>query len=397
MASILSHPAAIAHPHADLGGSAFSGSRLGELLGMIYECALRPESWPEALAALCNAFNANYCSLIVRPGSDDDRGFIVSAAADRRLPLDTTEPPLRLSPFTGLAPDRIVTVADVLSDADWRESPYFRDWCAPHDVHEVMAIDIRTREGSVHGFRLTRGEHSPCFSPVDRARCALVVPHLRRVLSLHVSINQDREVNRIYSQAMAHLMVGAIVLDGQGRVLECNPLAKAIVAMNDGLSVHGGRLEAGYPAENRRLQRLLRDAIEGVGKPCSTRAPEAIAISRPSGKVNWGVVVQPISPDHMSEGRHRPCVALFVRDTDSKTAPSVHLAQELFQLTGAETQLAIRLANGLTLEEAAVVLNIKRNTARAHLRAIFSKIGVRRQTELVRIFLNSVVLLGTAD
>ncbi|MGH8464109.1 MAG: helix-turn-helix transcriptional regulator, partial [Pseudomonas sp.] len=35
-----------------------------------------------------------------------------------------------------------------------------------------------------------------------------------------------------------------------------------------------------------------------------------------------------------------------------------------------------------------------RNTARAHLRSIFSKTGVRRQTELVRIMLNSVVALA---
>jgi DNA-binding CsgD family transcriptional regulator len=77
--------------------------------------------------------------------------------------------------------------------------------------------------------------------------------------------------------------------------------------------------------------------------------------------------------------------------------PPVRLAQELFHLTGAETMLAIQLANGLSLEEAAAALNIKRNTARAHLRSIFSKTGVRRQTELVRIFLNSVAMLGSVD
>ena len=40
---------------------------------------------------------------------------------------------------------------------------------------------------------------------------------------------------------------------------------------------------------------------------------------------------------------------------------------------------------------------IRRNTARAHLRAIFSKTGVRRQTELVRILLNSVAPLRVGD
>ena len=34
------------------------------------------------------------------------------------------------------------------------------------------------------------------------------------------------------------------------------------------------------------------------------------------------------------------------------------------------------------------------NTVRAHLRSIFSKTGVRRQAELVRVMLNSVGSLG---
>ena len=66
-------------------------------------------------------------------------------------------------------------------------------------------------------------------------------------------------------------------------------------------------------------------------------------------------------------------------------------------MTPAETALSLQLTNGLSLEEAAEELNIRRNTARAHLRSIFSKTGVRRQTELVRLFLNSVAALGYDD
>ena len=121
---------------------------------------------------------------------------------------------------------------------------------------------------------------------------------------------------------------------------------------------------------------------------------EGMSVSRQSGQLNWGVVVQSISPDEWTEGKQRPSVAVFVRDTGGKADPPLKLAQQLFQLTPAETSLAIQLANGLSLEEAAEALNIRRNTARAHLRSIFSKTGVRRQTELVRIFLNSVAWLG---
>jgi DNA-binding CsgD family transcriptional regulator len=195
---------------------------------------------------------------------------------------------------------------------------------------------------------------------------------------------------------MAQLMVGVIVLDQERNVIECNPAATAILEMNDGLRIAGNQLDASYPNENRNLQRLIRDALIHP-KAAKMSLTDALAISRPSGEHNWGVVVQSIASDQWTEGKQRPSVAVFVRDAEGQAHPPIRLTQQLFQLTPAETALAIELANGLSLDEASDLLGIKRNTARAHLRSIFSKTGVRRQTELVRIFLNSVAWLGTRD
>ena len=363
------------------------------LLGGIYDAAIDPARWTEALAAICREMDADYVSLIVRPGGNDDLGLIVSAARERR-DFEAHNRFIGMSPFSGLQPDRLVTITDILSEADWRSSQYYRDWCKPHDVFHVMACDIAT-QGGIYGFRLTRPESDPAFGADDRARCARLLPHLRRALDLHQTLRQDQRVHTLYSQAIAHLMVGAIVLDEHAKVIECNPMAASIVKMADGLRIVGDEIEATYRTDNTRLQRLIRDAM--VSAPGKASLVEAMSVTRPSGKVAWGVVVQPISPDAWTEGKHRPSVAVFLRDSEGKAEPPARLAQQLFQLTPAETALAIQLANGLSLEEAAEALNIRRNTARAHLRSIFSKTGVRRQTELVRIFLNSVALLGTPD
>ena len=90
-------------------------------------------------------------------------------------------------------------------------------------------------------------------------------------------------------------------------------------------------------------------------------------------------------------------MVVYIRDAAGKSLASTAVTKQLFNLTPAETALSLELANGLSLEEAAEALNIRRNTARAHLRSIFSKTGVRRQTELVRIMLNSVMALGQSE
>ncbi len=389
-------PAALPEPATSARSrEGLSIDRFSHLLDMIYEAALDPAGWVDCLEEVRRELDGNFASLIVRPGTANDIGLIVSAAGEGRH-IDPSGPDFTISPFTGMPSDRLVTISDVLSESEWRASSYYRDWCAPHGVFHVMAADIGTRDGGVYGFRVTRPESAPPFSPEDLEVGRRLLPHIKRALNLHLSIHQDRKVISLYSRAMAQLMVGVVVLDQNGQVIECNPAATAILEMEDGLRVVGKQLEATYGNDNRKLQRLVKDALLHP-QAAKMTLTEAVSVSRPSGQLSWGVVVQSISPDQWTEGKQRPSVAVFVRDTEGQAHPPVKLAQQLFQLTPAETGLAIQLANGLSLEEAAEVLNIRRNTARAHLRSIFSKTGVRRQTELVRIFLNSVAWLGTRE
>lgn len=369
-----------------------TADQFSNLISLLYDAAMDPMSWESFLEALRLHLGGNYASLIVRPGSADDAGLVVSAAGGRQ-DLMPNCPKISMSPFRSMPTDRIVTVGDVMPESEWRASRYYNDWCKQLQVFHVMAADIMTKDGCVYGLRITRPEGAPAFNKQDRAFGSMLLPHIKRALNLHLSVNQDRQVISLYSKATAQLMVGVVVLDQNGMVLECNPAAAGILDMQDGLKVAGGMLEANYANDNRKLQRLIKDALMHT-QVSRLSMTEGMSVSRQSGQLNWGVVVQSISPDEWTEGKQRPSVAVFVRDTGGKADPPVKLAQQLFQLTPAETSLAIQLANGLSLEEAAEVLNIRRNTARAHLRSIFSKTGVRRQTELVRIFLNSVAWLG---
>jgi DNA-binding CsgD family transcriptional regulator len=370
--------------------------RFSRLIGVIYDAALDQANWSHCLEEMRREFSGNFVSLIVRQGTMHDVGFIVSAAGERRVFEVNNSQLMAMSPFSGLRPGKVVTNSDVISPADWRASQYYQDWCKPHNVYHVMAVNIEVQDGGVYGFRVTRPEGDPAFSSADLRLCEHLLPHLKRALNLHASINKNQQVHSLYRNAMGQLMVGVILLDENGLVLEANAMANRILKLGDGITISANRLGATYPADNRKLQQLIQKALSQKGSS-QVSLVDAMSINRNSGQVAWGVVMQSISPDQWTEGKHRPCVAVFLRDPEIKSEPPMRLAQQLFQLTPAETSLAIQLANGLSLDEASEVLNIRRNTARAHLRSIFSKTGVRRQTELVRIFLNSVALLGTGE
>jgi DNA-binding CsgD family transcriptional regulator len=258
-----------------------------------------------------------------------------------------------------------------------------------------MGADISTPDAGKLRFRLTRAESAPRFSDIDRKRCEALLPHLRRALHIHNLFDRSESLGSLYSQAIGRLSVGTIVLDNSGRVLEQNLIARELLETGDGLKLVGGRLEASYPSDNRELQSLIRNAFVRPRNGCDALVgASAMSVSRPSGRVSLGVVVESVPSQEWAEGKGQPSAVVYIRDAAGKSLASTAAAKQLFNLTPAETALAMELANGLSLEEAAEALNIRRNTARAHLRSSFSKTGVRRQTELVRIMLNSVAALS---
>jgi DNA-binding CsgD family transcriptional regulator len=209
---------------------------------------------------------------------------------------------------------------------------------------------------------------------------------------LHTHLDLIKSERELYAATVNRMLVGTIIFDETGTIMKINRVAEDILADKDGIELIRGVLQADYSNENHDLQRLIRQALTPEAR-LTPRVSDAISLTRPSGRAKLGVMVRAIPLSAWSEGGHRPAVAVFVRDPDRKSQASADLMRRLFDFTPAEAALALQLANGSSLDEAAEALDIRKNTARAHLRAIFSKTGVTRQTTLVHVLLNSVISL----
>jgi len=366
------------------------------IVSALYDASLDSRRWGEALEMFRVLLQANYVTLILRSPDKSNLGMMIAVGVEGGDKVTYLPYGHSMTPFVNQPVDKVFTVEDLMTESEWRRMPYYEHWCAPVDVFHVMGADIATPDSGKLRFRITRSEAAPKFDALDRARCEALLPHLRRALHIHNLIDRSESLGTLYSQAIGRLSVGTLVLDENGKVLEQNLIARKLLAANDGLKLVGGRLEAIYPSDNRELQQLIRGAFaRHSGDPLAVAS--AMSVSRPSCQVSLGVVVEPVPSQEWAEGKGQPAVVVYIRDATGKSLASTAAAKQLFNLTPAETALAMELANGLSLEEAAEALNIRRNTARAHLRSIFSKTGVRRQTELVRIMLNSVAALSRND
>ena len=364
------------------------------LLGAIYQGPLETLPWGGALLMLREIMHANWAALILRPASADQRALVVRAGprgAEVYTAAYTHYQVFSMDPFVGLPVDRVLTI-DEMIDTRWMTGEFYKTFLEPNDIRYIMGADIITQGGADCRLRINRPLGAQNFSEQDKALCAALLPHLKRAVTLHSRIETIETERQLYATTMDRMLVGTVVFDEKGVVIRTNRVADAILGEKDGLRISQNGLHAEFPAEDRELQRLIKLALATPG--ATPAVPEAMSVARRSGRASLGLLVRPVPLGEWSEDRHRPTVIAFIRDPERKSQLSQDMIRHLFGLTAAEATLALLLANGLTLDEAAVELRIRKNTIRAHLRSIFAKTGVRRQTTLVHLLMSSVASIS---
>jgi DNA-binding CsgD family transcriptional regulator len=173
---------------------------------------------------------------------------------------------------------------------------------------------------------------------------------------------------------MADLAVATLILDRDGRILRRNAMAERLMRQAGALTERGGRLESVSRAGAAALARLL-------AAPPAPGEERLIEFSGAAGPA-LHARARAVPSSAYGDGAW---IALFLADSARPASPSGDLLRERFQLTPAEAALALHLAQGATLADAADRLDIAYNTARSHLRAIFAKTRTHRQVDLVTL------------
>ena len=172
---------------------------------------------------------------------------------------------------------------------------------------------------------------------------------------------------------------GAIQLDRRGRIVAANDAARTLLREDGGLSDEDGVLRALLPVENAELQRLLARALASRGAAGSMRLSRAGY--RPP-------LVLHITPVHEADGEatqaHIRAVVLAF-DPAWRWNIDPEQVADLLGLTRAESRIAALLAQGRSIDEVVAETGRSRTTVKWHIRHIYDKNGLSRQTELMQL------------
>lgn len=258
---------------------------------------------------------------------------------------------------------------------------FFNEFFRPLGLEECLGGTLATTKGRFAMVGLQRTPDRDPFDDADIARLEALMPHLARALQLRRGFLELEGAAGAMSEICNRLAAGVVGLDEHGRSLFVNAAARKMAVVNDGLSIdRGGRLFALNRAASNRLAELENDVRSG-GAGGIARAPRA------AGRPAYTIMVAPFFIDHgVDKGKSRPRGVMFViHDPLLKLQSDAQTIGALFGLPKGTAHLVAAIAANEDLQAYAERVGISMNTVRYHLKAAYSRTGVRRQSELVRL------------
>ncbi len=350
---------------------------LPEMIGVIYDSILAPNSWQDVLGRLCDALDAKAASInVVNPIAGKASLFVEHG----------TEPAwteLLLRRYAAMSPigaavlmaelDQPVGAFDFIDEDEFVESRFYQEWCRPQGYHDMLGALIAKRPHEVGALSTTRTRDKGRFTGEHREIIGTVAPHVRRAVTISGLLERRTIEKNAFVGIVDQLAVAIVLVDRQGRVQRMNAAGDAMAAAGQIFGAPDGALTLATKEATLALHQALAGDLD---------QPTLIPVATGSGHRFMAAVMQ-------AEPRSG-LYAVLINEPEMEIPPiGKHLAQ-LFSLTPREVAVLMPLVEGKTIEETAETLGISQATARTHLSRIMAKTRTTRQAELLQTVMRAI-------
>lgn len=302
------------------------------------------------------------------------RGFAMNVAGEYESWVMANDPRV---PAVASAPGQIRACWGWIDEADFEKSEVVCWLDRPDiDMRWGAAGLLPVNEESamlVAGFRPRREGQ---FEASEVTLLQALAPLLSRTADLHMRLAEAANFRASFLANCSRCGEAAFILSARLGLLGTNAEAEALLSAGV-VRLAGGGLELG---DRRDQSALIEAAAAALAQPDRTKPVRPFPL-HVRGRVLVGRVLMIAGVP--SFGLARAQLLLLVSDRNrERAAAAIDLSG--FGLTPREAELALALAGGATVQEHADARGISKETARIQLKACLQKLGVRRQSGLVR-------------
>lgn len=363
---------------------------LPRLLGSLYEAIADSAEWAAFLEQLAGRTRATSAALVMH---DFDRALCSVSSSWELNPESNRlyqEHYHALDVWAQVAPRRVsgyVCNSESLCPLpELRKKEIYNDLFVPFGIeHGIFAL-LESNEARFASVSLYRDKSRAPFTPTDLSTLQVLAPHLQRAFRLRLHFSELRSRSEGVETALDLLSTGVVFLNAEGEIVLMNRSAAALVAKRDGLLAMRDGLRAERPEESSWLEKTIRLATSpsnGIG----VSVGGMVLVSRRE-RPPLQILVSPIQKPVVQTSQPIAAVA-FISDPQRPQRPAQEVLRAFYGLTTAECRVALLLSDGHAPRKIANMIGVTDNTVRSQIKSIFSKTGVKRQGELIRLLLSN--------
>ena len=365
------------------------------VLSSLHDACLDDTLWPEASARFDQAFGARGNCLVLASGATIDEAHVLLARfcrggyhmAESRddyfnhyFEDDERGPRLAQQPDGLVTPIRDLYTAEEIKTSRTFNEHMLRGECqnglnvrldGPGDASTYWTVDDPVTRGG--------------WGPRQLELVDALLPHLRHFVRVRHALGGAESLSLRLGDLMEGSAFGVIYFNTGCRIIETNDVARQALLEGNGLYDEGGTLRARVAAEDSRLQRILAAAMPRLGQ---APAGDSMTVTRWPSRLRHLVHVLPVNGRQDNFGIGRVAAMALVTTPGAQQRVDAATVAAALRLTEAESRVAVDLAMGKTVGEIADESRRGVSTVRFHVKTIHTKLGLRRQTDLIRLVLS---------
>jgi DNA-binding CsgD family transcriptional regulator len=352
----------------------------GRLIDQIYDAGACPDRWPEVISSIASAAGAMGGVMF---GFSKSRGLIFEyngSLDDASMRVFTTRH-LNNAWVRGMAKrevNRLVISEEIIKLRQLKQSSFHDEVLRPqHLAHGALAtlkfcsdIDIQ--------FSVHKSPKGGVFKSRDVIMLRRLLPHVCRAMGVSLRLARGVWRSTPVDSVTDRMACAAITLSAGGVLLDVNAEAERLVESGGRLVLSGSAIRFSDPSEHRRF-------LDGVKRVLQGESMHTLHLGK--GVQHFDVFITALKAREAQwlNRSSAPSAAVLVLISEVCSEEPLRLCVGA-SLTDAEWRIAKMAALGTANCEIAHTLNLSRNTVKTHLRRIYEKLRVHRQSELMLLF-----------
>ncbi|NMN07504.1 MULTISPECIES: helix-turn-helix transcriptional regulator [unclassified Novosphingobium] len=297
-------------------------------------------------------------------GQYQDRIFHVNPRIIRALSMNLGQ----------VADDRVL-----MSQRDYENSE-FLDWLEGTPYYYIIGSKILNDNGHVGFLTANFAKNRGKATQDDHKIFSLLTPHLVNILAASRVLSANQLCNDTLTLSAMDAERPFAFLDRAGRLIECSQGFVQALRSQRFLDVRNSSLVARHGQHRAALDGFLNAAL---GPKRYIEPPLPLRLSKPDAPRGLVIRAVPLAPQNDPFDIFRPAALITLTDLDEPYQVKRRDLVAIFDLTVREADVAALIAEGHSPQQAAAHLRIGLDTVRQHLKAIYSKLNVSRQADLV--------------